>query len=230
MTYTILREHMEQNALQALLDTCTVKRFSKGEVVLYQGEVPRHFYMVKSGVVKVYGITASGEERIATFEIEGEFFPTSWMMRKTPGTVFFYEAFTDAELYIIDQDNFTNFTKQNVQALTWLVQYFADAYVGSLMQISALEHAKASEKVLHTLYYLVLRYGKKITPKVTRIQLQLTHQDFANLVGLTRETTALELSKLKKAGVISYRTQRYLVKVTSLLELIGEDRFKDMKI
>ena len=49
--------------------------------------------------------------------------------------------------------------------------------------------------------------------KVT-INIPLTHQDFANLSGLTRETASLELEELEKKKFISYK--KHLVTVNNV--------------
>jgi hypothetical protein len=50
------------------------------------------------------------------------------------------------------------------------------------------------------------------------------------MVGLTRETTALELSKLKKKGIISYNTQHYTIDTEKLLSLLGAEEFRQLHL
>jgi CRP-like cAMP-binding protein len=45
------------------------------------------------------------------------------------------------------------------------------------------------------------------------------------MVGLTRETTSVELNRLKKKGVISYKDQYYSVSTSKLLAMLGSDDF-----
>ena len=72
------------------------------------------------------------------------------------------------------------------------------------MRLNALQHSRASDKLIYTLHYLALTHGNAQEKNTIEITLDLTHQDFANLTGLTRETAATELNKLKKQGIISY--------------------------
>ncbi|MGE5327763.1 MAG: cyclic nucleotide-binding domain-containing protein, partial [Thiobacillus sp.] len=46
----------------------TVK-FSKGEIILHQDEVPKYVYVVKSGVVEALNFTHSGDYRSISFAI-----------------------------------------------------------------------------------------------------------------------------------------------------------------
>ncbi len=91
------------------------------------------------------------------------------------------------------------------------------------MRINALEQSKANEKVLSTIHYLALRFGRDIRPHRVEIQLPLTQQDLANFMGLTRETASMELKKLQKKGVINYSNQRYIVNTNTLDSYLDED-------
>jgi DNA-binding transcriptional regulator LsrR (DeoR family) len=54
------------------------------------------------------------------------------------------------------------------------------------------------------------------------IQVPLTQQDLADFTGLTRETTNLELSKLKKGKVVVSDQKYYLVDVKKLSAKIDD--------
>jgi len=65
---------------------------------------------------------------------------------------------------------------------------------------------------------------------MVKIPLTLTHQNFASLVGLTRETIAIEMNKLKREGVIDYKQREYSVNTEKLFDLLGEDSFRGLSI
>lgn len=56
-----------------------------------------------------------------------------------------------------------------------------------------------------------------------KILLPLTQQDLANFMGLTRETTSIELKKLQDQKILSYRQQKYTVHTNRLNELLDEE-------
>jgi len=59
----------------------------------------------------------------------------------------------------------------------------------------------------------------------------LTHQDFANLTGLTRETTATELNKLKSSGIITYgKHTLYHVNVTKLSNTLNDQYISELAV
>jgi len=62
------------------------------------------------------------------------------------------------------------------------------------------------------------------------VDMKLTHSVIASLVGLTRETTTNELSKLKTQKVLRYNAHQYSIDKAKLERLVGEDSFEDVVI
>jgi CRP/FNR family transcriptional regulator len=209
--------------LDDFLNQYHVKRFSKGELILVQGEVPTCAYIIKSGVVKNYNLTSLGEEKPIMYDIKDEMFPIGWMYHKLKYAQYYYEAFTDCEVYCVPRAEFTEFIKKNPEALYQIHSFFIGRYINYQMRINALEQSKASSKVVNTLHFLCLRFGRDIKKDTVRIDLPFTQQDLANLMGLTRETTGIELKKLQRSGVLTYRKQYYIIRTDKLDELLDED-------
>ena len=83
---------------------------------------------------------------------------------------------------------------------------------------------------MFTLYYLLFRYGHEVKPGIYTVDLKLTHSVIASLVGLTRETTTNELTKLREQKVLTYSVHRYSVDRAKLERLLGEDSFESVKL
>lgn len=208
----------------------TKRVFKKHSILLYQGEAPRLAYVVLSGVVKVYSINTAGEEQIVAFETCDDLLPASWIFHKAPTTLYYYEALTDCEVLALPRDELQKLITGSDELRIALLDYFATNYTGLLMRITALEQSRAREKIMFTLYYLLFRYGRETKPGTFVIELKLTHSVIASLVGLTRETTTNELSKLKTQKVLRYNAHQYSVDKTKLERLVGEDSFEDLII
>ncbi len=204
-------------------------KFSRGEIILFEGEVPNCAYVIEQGVVKTYNLTSDGQEKPISFDVELETFPIGWVFGKQRSTQYFYEAFTDCSVYCIPRDEFLRFIKSNPELLYSYMDYFVSRYLNYQMRINALEQSKAADKVLHTLHFLCLRFGHDVRKNVVKIALPLTQQDLANFMGLTRETTGIELKRLEKSAVISYNRQNYVVRTDKLNELLGEE-YESMRL
>jgi CRP/FNR family transcriptional regulator len=216
-------------SLKQFLDNYRVQKFSRGEIILFEGEVPSCAYVIRKGIVKTYNLTSEGQEKPISFDIEMETFPVGWVFGKLRSTHYFYEAFTDCSVFCVPRDEFLDFLKKNTKLLYTYFDYFVSRYLNYQMRINALEQSKAADKVLHTIYFLCIRFGQELRKDVVKIQLPLTQQDLANFMGLTRETTGIELKRLEKAGVITYHRQNYIVKTDKLNDLL-DDEYESMQL
>lgn len=230
--YTKTMAPTAATTLNAFIDKYPVRKISKGEIVIFQGEEPRSAYAVKEGVVKVYNLSVNGDEKPVGFETEGDVFPSSWAFRRAPSAVYYHEAFTHCELAIIPRDDYMAFLKAHPDMLAFTLERFVTARLGDTMRLNALQHSRASDKLIYTLHYLTVSHGRKTAdPQVMEITLDLTHQDFANLTGLTRETTATELNKLKSHKVISYGKRKpYSVNLKNLNNMLNDQFVADMQL
>lgn len=219
-----------QDVITAIRPYATKRTFKKHSILLYQGEAPRAAYALLSGVVKVYSINSAGEEQIAAFEANKDIFPMPWIFHKSSTTLYYYEALTDCEVLTVPREQLHKALESNTKLLTSVLDYFTVTYTSMLLRVTALEQSRAREKIMFTLYYLLSRYGRQIKPGIYRVELALTHGTIASLVGLTRETTTTELSRLRRQKVVSYTAHDYTIDKAKLERLLGEDSFKDLTL
>lgn len=199
----------------------------KGAILLYQSEVPRRAFIIKKGLVRAYAITNSGEERTIALHDDGDILPLSWVFGETSATLFYYDVLTDSELITVPKTELVMAITKNPKAMAEVLTLTMNEYTSLLLRITALEQSSAAEKIALTLYYLLFRHGKELSPGVYDIPIKMTQSMIASLVGLTRESTAVNLKLLKKKGIVSYSNFNYTVNRASLERFVGEDSFKN---
>lgn len=222
-----MRKTMEE-LLAALSPNTTQRSIKKGSTLLYQSEIPREAFIVRKGYVRAYIITSSGDERTVALHTKGDIFPLSWLYGETKNTLFYYEAGSDAEVVSVSKPNLTAAIAQSPELTARLIRFAVNEHTALQMRITALEQSNAAEKIALTMYYLLIRHGIERTPGQFTIDIKLTQSMIASLVGLTRESTAMHISKLKEHGAIRYSNFIYVVNKPALEKLIGEDSFKDV--
>lgn len=218
------------NYLHAFLGQHPTRTFRKGEIIIFQGEAPRSAFAVKSGIVKAYNLSVEGDEKPVAFYAADSVFPSAWVYGKMSSSIYYYEAFTpEVEVYAIDRLKFVNFVKKSPDLLYLELERALAEQLGGSMRLNALQHSKASDKLVYTLHYLALSHGKPAKNQKIEISLDLKHQDFANLTGLTRETAATELNKLKKAGIIDYgKGKPYCLDLGRLAKVLNDQFIADL--
>ena len=203
-------------------DFPTVK-FKKGEIIIHQGEKPKYVYAVRTGVVESYNLTGGGDCRTNAFEIADDIIPMSWAFSKTAGALFYYRAYTDCELWTIRKQDFMLKLTESHRFLDAMLDRQLKGYVGAKLKIDALSRQHSFMKLLYIFRYLSLRYGREFDTNKSKLQIPMTQQEIANLSGLTRETTTLEIIKLKNKGIISSDHRYYTVNIDLLNDEIDDD-------
>lgn len=176
-------------------------KFKKGEVIIEANKLPLGLYFLTNGFVRQYVFTESGQELTLHFFKPGSFFPLFWIINDQPNR-YFYQAFTDIEVHIAPKDVSVDFLKTNPDILLDLTGRLLFGLDGLLTRIESLASASARDRTIGILLFLGKHFGKSEGHGLTLTQ-QFTHNDLANLTGLTRETTSREVEQLTKAGLIT---------------------------
>ena len=214
-----------------LIPTKSTRRsIKKRSILIYQGEIPRQAYIVLSGVFKAYRLGNYGEEQVVGFRTKGDVFPETWLFGKTSSALYYYEALEDSEVLTVEKPVLLALIEEHADIKERVFDYLATGYTGLLMQITALEQSRAAEKLLLMMYYLMFRYGKQTTAGVYRVDLRLTHTTLGSLMGLTRETTTMELGKLKRKKVINYDTKGFVIYRNELERRLGDESFSSIRL
>ncbi|QQS18796.1 Crp/Fnr family transcriptional regulator [Candidatus Saccharibacteria bacterium] len=154
--------------------------------------------LLRSGIVKVYGITSDGDQRTVTLLTAGDVFPMSWVFGKSPLCIYYFDALTDCTVLAVSKSEYEHALAANPDLKEQIFQNYMSHYIAATMHVYALEHSYAQDKLIYILQYLVTRFGEWQADGRCKIGLRLSHQDIAEMVGITRETAAVELHKLKE--------------------------------
>lgn len=218
-----------ENFLKFLPHASTLRHVKKETVLFRQGEVPGQVYYLRKGCVKIYRISNEGEEQVAGFKTAGDMFPESWVFGQTVNTMYYYETVEASELISIDKNEFLNLIEGNALFAKEVFRYMAKAYIGLQLHMSALEQSRATDKLLMTLYYLMLRHSLEKKPGAYWIKMRISHSTLANLTGLSRETITIELGRLRRKRVVYYDLHNFVIFRRPLMEIIGDDTIPEVE-
>lgn len=186
------------------------------EVIFQVGDAPDNIFYVQSGYARVYRISENGEELTLAILKPHDLFPPAW---GTDNTAFSYylEAITPLELARVPREKFVEFVRSNPGMFYELMVFMSMRLAGMMTRIEYLVRGHAYTKVATAVLACAKRFGE-LRGSDMIITLPLTHRDIATLVGITRETTCLEMKKLEKKGLISQKKHVLVVKDMDKLE------------
>lgn len=178
--------------------------------MLLQDEVPKGTYIIESGIIKTYTISASGEERIISIDSAGEDIPIGFTIGLIDRCEYFYEAYTKCRVRIVPSSDYLKHLEGNIDSLYKRHIRLTKILLTNLKHIEALEQSKAIEKVALTLLYFAETLGSTFPNKTVK-RLSVTQQEIANSLGLTRETAGIMLKKLELKKVLVYSRNTYVL-------------------
>src|SRR5438128_712009 len=155
------------NKLRSFYRNFPTIKVSKGDILFQQSDIPTVGYAIKRGVVRICNINASGAEKIVSFKVTDEPLPICWLFSQSATAMFFYQAHTDCELYVINKEDFNSHLNQNSDFALQIIGILSNAYVSASLQVDALVQTTARLKLLYAFRHLCLRYGRDIKNNIS---------------------------------------------------------------
>lgn len=206
------------------------RQIKKGRPLLYQGEVPQSIFFIKNGVVRLYNITSGGEEKTVGYESADGLMPLEWLFGRSPVSLYYYDSFTDCQVHSVPKADLLEMVGADPRLANSLLTRSISLYISSTIHLHALEQSKARDKLLYILQYLVMRFGRHLNDHEALIDLRLTHQEIANLIGITRETASTEIGRLTKGGILRQENSHYVVDSNKAQRQLGESDFAELTL
>lgn len=185
--------------------------FHKGELFMSEGDVSDTVLAISQGYAKVTALDNEGNERLLWIAGRYDIIPTELFFSPLQPLRFFYTALSDGTAYTLPKQTLLAHVKTDLGMMTEIATSMSAHYDDLLGRLYSIEKATVREKLLSTLHYIAARFSADDTVDLYQLGLRLTHQDLADMIGSTRETTSLELQKLRRDGIISYDYQHFTV-------------------
>ncbi len=186
-----------------------IKEFAKNEVILFEEETNEYMYIILIGKVKVAQATEEGKEIILAIHQSQEFFgEISLIDGKTSSAA--VVAMEESLVAIISKTNFYSLLFSQRKVLENLLRILCLRLRESWKRIHILNFKDAPQRMKMLLKILAGENGER-TPGGMRINLRLTHQEIADMTGLTRETVTRVLNQWRKEGLITIPRSRNIL-------------------
>jgi len=195
--------------LGAISGRVTLREFQKGQIILYEEDTNRYMYSVLSGAVKVFYSNEDGKESIVAFHGAGDSFgEVSLIDQQTiPATV---AAIENSLVAIVGRDDFFDIVMNQPKVLQKLLMMLTGRLRQSLNQVRMLHFKDASFRV-KTLFKDIAAERGELVEEGVSLKLRLTHQNIADMTGLTRETVTRIIDRWKKAGTVVIGNNRHML-------------------
>lgn len=192
-----------EEEIKEILGIISVKKVKKREVIFYEGDECQFIYFIVKGIIKVNKTTADGREQIVNMLATSDMFPHIGLFSGGlyPATTI---AMEDSTLYALHVEDFKRILEVNPLLSIKLLQNMENKIRALQGRLANIMNNDTTEKVKNMLYSLAKTHGLKIGKEI-EIDIEVTHQNIADMLGLTRESVSRIMSQLKKEGTIYYK-------------------------
>jgi len=185
-------------------------------VLFVEGQVPRGVYMLCKGRVKLTMASPSGKTVIVRVVEAGELLGLHSVISGDAHEVT-AETLQPCQVDFIRSDDFKKLLHDHGDASLRAMQQFSNYYRGACHQIRYLGLTPSATEKMACFLLESAVHGQE-TPKGIRFNLSLTHEEIAQVVGVTRETVTRSLTELRTKMLISTKGPSVLIKNRSALE------------
>lgn len=193
-----------------------IHRFTKNELIFHAGAPGKHVYFLRSGRVKIYQPAHCGKEVILWFCFPGDMFGFA-EVAQSEGRVVNALACEASEVLSVTQTQFTDFLRTHPESSLLVMQVLACRMRTLGDVIVNLVNDDAQTRIMKLILRLSARHGVRVGQDI-HLNIHLTHQEIADMVGTTRQTVTSVLSQLQKRGLMRLENRRILIESTELLD------------
>lgn len=207
---------LTKNELEQINFNSRESEVKKGEIILHQGSLTSHIIYLKSGLVKEFVKPANDREQILSIVKEHTYLGLSSLFGDRINH-YSYSALEDIKVCYIDINVFNRLIKENGGfAYEILVSVSRD----SLNNFH--RFVNQSQKRIYGRVADAILYFSKIIFEANEFNLPFTRKEFADLIGVSRESGTRALIKFKEEGIIDIDGRFLKIKKKELLEQISK--------
>jgi len=196
-----LFQELSEEERQGLAPLFTEKKIRKGSVLFLEGDVGEELFIIKSGVVKIYRLDETKEIILALFR-EGDFFGEMSLISAGLTRSATAETLEACTLYTLKRSAFVPYMEKSPKLCLKLLETTMERLRRANEQIYDLTFLGVRSRVMKTIIRLSEQHGVSGEGGLL-IDIKLTHQQLANMVGTVRESVTKVLQEMQEEGSLS---------------------------
>lgn len=206
----VIFKYLSSKSLAIIEKRIQTLDLKKGERIISEAEVAKGVYFIHSGAVKLTKLDENGNEIIVCVKQKGDVFAEASLFTKRteyyPATATMLQ---DGRVLFLDKLELERDLYNHPDLSMQMISYMSEALREMTSQLRDVALLDVYAKTVKTLE----RLGNKFNNCLNRwdIEIPLTIQEFATVVGTTRESVSRVFSKLKKDGIIDMKSRKIII-------------------
>ncbi|HZW27673.1 MAG TPA: Crp/Fnr family transcriptional regulator [Trueperaceae bacterium] len=217
---TKLFQDLTPDELEKITRITPYKRFAAGEIIYHMEDPADALYFVRDGMVKISMYFPNGKEMIlgllGQYDIFGELLLLESERRPNQA-----EAVVDTTLIVMPEEEFQRLLQQHPKIAMKFIQVMSTRLWQAQQWQAEVGAFDAPGRLANLLLRLANDFGVE-SERGTVIDLNLTQQDLAKMIGATRETVSHCLARLLEYGAVRRRRSPITVNKAKLQQFLDE--------
>ena len=182
-----------------------LRAYHKNQIIFLEEETGNYMYLVLSGKVKVVKAASGGKETLLAIHKAGDFFGEMSLLdgKTAPATV---TAMEDSKIISLSGADFHKYLMRSDKVMLQIIHVLC-ARLRQVWQTQSLSSSTADARIRMGLHQLSRKHGIRDSSGII-IDLKITHQEMAEMVGTSRETVTRVLAQLRRQGIIEISQRR----------------------
>lgn len=195
--------------LCSLSDTKNFISHKKGQILFYEGTKPLGVFCVNNGVVKVFKTASNGKEQIIRLAKKGDFVGYTSLIGEDvySNTATIVE---DAQICFVPRETFLKVMAEDVEFHKRITQALCRDLGVMEGRLTDATQKTIRERLAMTLLKLGDSYGVD-GGENQKIDIALTREEIAGIVGTATETVIRLLSEFKKDNLIEFQGKKIVI-------------------
>ena len=205
---TILFKEQMRNSLQRETRNSSAINIAKNAHVYTVGEAIEMVYFIESGKVKLVMVSTEGKECVLAIHGAGDIFG-ELCLSGLKGRLETASAMEDTVLKRVPCGRFLERLAKDA-LLEGFIKYLTVRVADQQEVIANLVTVDSEQRLGQTLLQIARKHGLK-DPRSIRIELKISHEELASMVGTTRPRISVFMQRFRNLGVIEMSAEHHLI-------------------
>lgn len=202
------------------MEVCPDKRFKKGDVIFFAGDLASDLHVIAQGQVKLTTPTSSGSERILAVCGPDDFIGEAFLQDTSHYRVDAI-ALTDVTTCPVSREQFVHMAQKAPHFVLTFAEILASHLFQCRNQLSS-SYAPVKVRLAKVLLDLIARFGEVQDKAWSTLQTNLKHEDLAAMITATRVSVSMAMAELRESGIVEGTRGQYRIHVAQL-ETVAEE-------
>lgn len=216
-TYSKHFRALTQDQLNVLSYVKVCQTYKKGDIIYREGNRPGGVFCINEGIIKHFKVGIDGKEQILRFSKKGDLFGFRSVLSDESACTT-TEAIEDTVLCLIPSKNFIDMIYENSEFSMNIMQLSCKELGEANQYILDIAQKNVRERLAEVLLLLYKDFG---TEKDGSLQIYLTREELAGMVGTATESVIRLLSEFKKDKLIELNKRKIKILNYAKLESLS---------